>query len=221
MTLPGYSEASPAGQILQYLQRHGEATVKELAELLGVSTTAVRDHLIHLQADGMVDVRAERHGPGRPRLVYTLSEKAQSSSPKQYDRLISLLLRELAAEGGAETVERMLSRVSARLANEYQDRISGTDVRERLTELRALLEQRGVVAEVDPDGESIRFFSCPYYDVAHAHPQVCVMERRMIEQVLGEDLELENSIREGAHSCRFTRRPGDIALNLVGPSEPS
>ncbi len=217
MTLPGYPKASPAGQILQYLQRQGEATVKELAELLGISTTAVRDHLIHLQADGMINVRAERHGPGRPRLVYALSEKAQSSSPKQYDRLISLLLRELAAEGGAESVERMLGRVGTRLANEYQDRISGIGMRERLTELRVLLQQRGVVAEVDPDGESIRFFSCPYYDVAHAHPQVCVMERRMIEQVIGEDLDLENNIRDGAHSCRFTRRPGEIALI---PNEP-
>jgi predicted ArsR family transcriptional regulator len=207
-----YSPDSPAGIILRHLQRHARATVKELADLLGVSTTAVRDHLVHLQAEGMVEVSSERNGPGRPRLVYSLSEKAQKSFPKQYDRLISTLLRELIELEGEGKVEQLLDRVSQRLASEYADRMAGADVAARLNELRALLEQRGVPAEIDPEGDVLRLFACPYYDVAADYPEVCSMERRMIEYVLGEKLVLEDTIRSGAHNCRFVLRPQDIPL---------
>jgi transcriptional regulator len=207
-----YSPDSPAGIILRHLQRHARATVKELADLLGVSTTAVRDHLVHLQAEGMVEVSSERNGPGRPRLVYSLSEKAQKSFPKQYDRLISTLLRELIELEGEGKVEQLLDRVSQRLASEYADRMAGADVAARLNELRALLEQRGVPAEIDPEGDVLRLFACPYYDVAADYPEVCSMERRMIEYVLGEKLVLEDTIRSGAHNCCFVLRPQDIPL---------
>lgn len=212
MMVIGYATTSPAGQILQYLQRHGEATVKDLAALLGVSATAARDHLVHLQAEGLVTARAERYGPGRPRLVYTLSDEARSRFPKQYDRLITGLLRELIALEGPDKVEQLLERVSRRLADEYADRMAGSDVPARLGELRRLLEQRGVPAEVAESGDGIRLFACPFYDVAQDHPEVCSMERQMIEFALGEKLSLESSIREGAHTCRFVVRSGEIPL---------
>ncbi|MBX0328503.1 DeoR family transcriptional regulator [Oscillochloris sp. ZM17-4] len=214
-TTIGFAPESGAGKIVEHLQRHGEGTVKDFAALLEVSATAVREHLVHLQADGLVVARAERRGPGRPRLVYCLSEKAQSLFPKQYDRLISLLLRELIALEGADRVDQILDRVSQRLAGEYADRMQGTDIGARLGELRRLLEQRGVPAEVAPEGDGIRLFACPYYDVAHMHPQVCSMERQMIEYVLGEKLDLQNSIREGAHSCSFTVRETETADGRV------
>lgn len=215
MMVIGYSAASAAGQILQYLQRNGEATVKDLAALLGVSPTAVRDHLVHLQAEGLIEARAERYGPGRPRLVYTLSEVARSRFPKQYDRLITGLLRELIALEGPDKVEQLLERVSRRLADEYADRMAGTGMEERLGELRRLLELRGVPAEVAETGDGIRLFACPFYDIAQDHPEVCSMERQMIEYVLGEKLLLESTIREGAHTCRFVVRSGDIPLTPV------
>ncbi|NJN19161.1 MAG: ArsR family transcriptional regulator [Oscillochloris sp.] len=209
----------PAEQILDYLQRQGEATVKDLADLLGVSGTAVRDHLSALQADQMVVVRAERHGPGRPRLVYALSEKAHARFPQQTDRLITSLLRELLAREGPEKVAQLLNGVSRRLANEYSGRIAGVDIAVRLDELRRLLEQRGVPAVVPSDGDEIQLFACPYYDVAAIHPEVCSMERQMIEYMLGEQLVLKDSIREGSHHCRFVLRPGHIALTPQSSSE--
>lgn len=213
MTTLGYSATSAPALILQYLQRNNTATVKELAALLGVSTTAVRDHLVHLQAEQLVDVRAERHGPGRPRLVYTLSEKAQARFPKQYDRLINGLLRELIALEGPDKLDALLERVSRRLANEYVDHMAGTGIEARLGELSQLLEQRGVPAEVVEAGDGLRLFACPFYEIAYDHPEVCSMERQMIEYVLGEKLDVASSIREGGHACAFVVRPSiDIPL---------
>ncbi len=217
MMVIGYATTSPAGQILQYLQRQGEATVKELAALLGVSATAARDQLTHLQAEGLVTVRPERYGPGRPRLVYTLSDEAHSRFPKQYDRLITGLLRELIALEGPDKVDQLLDRVSRGLADEYADRMAGGDTAQRLAELRRLLELRGVPAEVAAAGDGIHLFACPFYDVAQDHPEVCSMERQMIEYVLGEKLALESSIREGGHTCRFVVRSSELPLTPIRP----
>ncbi len=198
---------SPTGKILAHLQRHGEATVKDLEDVLNVSTTAVREHLTHLQARELVATRLVRRGPGRPHLAYFLTTKAQGLFPKQYDTLVNLLLREIVGREGPERLEVILDAVAARLAEEYGAQISGAELSERLATLRGALEARGIPAEIQPSGESFELFACPYLDVAQEHASLCTMERRMLEQLLGEHLLLEGTIREGHRSCHFTVVP--------------
>jgi predicted ArsR family transcriptional regulator len=204
MAATHYANESPAGKILAHLQRHGEATVKDLEEVLDVSTTAVREHLTHLQARDLLATKLVRSGPGRPHLVYFLTAKAQSLFPKQYDTLVNLLLREITGQEGHERLQVILDAVAARLAAEYGAQITGSELSERLASLRGALEARGIPAEVPASGDGVELFACPYLDVAQEHGGLCAMERRMIEQVLGETIALEGTIREGHRSCHFT-----------------
>lgn len=203
MELLGMRPSSPAGTILQHIQRTGSATIKDLEQVLGVSTTAVREHIAQLQVNGLVAVSTLRAGPGRPRLVYTLTEKAESLFPKHYDVLVHLLLEELADEDGIAKVERILARVSERIATEYSTKVNATDMHERLQELRQVLERHGIAAGVDAEDAAIHLHSCPYYDLVHEHGEVCRMEKQMLEQVLGEKLVLERSRRDGHFQCCF------------------
>jgi DeoR family suf operon transcriptional repressor len=204
MTATIYTNESPAGKILAHLQRHGETTVKELEDVLEVSTTAVREHLTHLQAKDLLATRLVRRGPGRPHLVYFLTPKAQSQFPKQYDTLVNMLLREIAGQEGPERLQVILNAVGARLAEEYGAQLFGGELPERLAALRGALEARGIPAEVQPSGAGVELFACPYLDVAQEHAGICAMERRMVEQLLGETIALEGTIREGRRSCHFT-----------------
>lgn len=194
---------SPASKILRHLQRHGDASVRELEGVLGVSTTAVREHLTNLQTRGMVDTTLQRSGPGRPKLLYSLTPAAQSQFPKAYDTFVSMLLRELALRNGPEQLDVLLEAVGARLAEEYQGQVSGEELQERLDGLRVALEARSIPVEIQPSGGGFSVFACPYLDVAQEHAAVCRMERRMMETVLGEHLQLEGTIREGKRSCNF------------------
>ena len=63
-------------------------TVAELTGALGCNHNAVRQHLARLRAAGLVAESSEvRTTPGRPRLLYTATER-----PNPYGRLAHLLL---------------------------------------------------------------------------------------------------------------------------------
>jgi predicted ArsR family transcriptional regulator len=194
---------SPAAKIVDYLQRHGEATVKELEELLGVSTTAVREHLTNLQARALLDTRLQRKGQGRPRLVYYLTPAARNLIPKSYDTLVTLLIREIASRGGADQLQILLDAVGDRMAESYRHRVVGDDVPQRLETLRELMEARGIPTEIQLADETLQVFACPYHDAAREHSAVCTMEQRMFEQLIGEQITLEGTIREGKRCCQF------------------
>src|SRR6059036_20272 len=112
-------------RILEYLQRNGRATVKELGQLLGLTSTGIRQHLTVLERDGLVAVREERGRVGRPNLVYSLTDEADAVFPKTYDVLASVLLEEIRATDGNEKLHQLLHNVSERLAAPYKERVEG------------------------------------------------------------------------------------------------
>src|SRR5438445_7295038 len=134
-------------RMLEYLQRSGRATVKELGQLLGLTSTGIRQHLTVLERDGLVDAREERGRVGRPTLVYSLTEKADSLFPKTYDVLASVLLEEIRASDGNEKLHQMLQKVAARLAAPYQNRVEGKSAGERVKETARIMEEQGCVVD--------------------------------------------------------------------------
>jgi predicted ArsR family transcriptional regulator len=117
-----------------------------------------------------------------------------------------MLLREIATEEGNAGFDRIMARISERMAQQYAIVVNASELAQRLDELRAAMEQQGIPAASDDD--SIAIFACPYYAIIHDHPGVCVMERRMVEQLVGEPIALQNSIRDGHHSCQFVVQGG-------------
>ena len=74
-------EATTRRTILQALKKQGELRVEELAELLDVTPSAVRQQLAGMMADGLVDYRERKGGPGRPRHLYHLTPAAEALFP--------------------------------------------------------------------------------------------------------------------------------------------
>ena len=83
MNVTLYAPDSAPGRILAHLQRSGEASVREFEDLLGISTTAVREHLTNLEARGLITARLIRQGPGRPKLSYSLLPRANDLFEKR------------------------------------------------------------------------------------------------------------------------------------------
>ena len=213
MTVMGFREGTPAGDILTFIQRNGSATVKELEDVLGVSTTAVREQLTHLTNQELITTNKIRQGPGRPLYRYILTAKAQALFPKGYDVLLNLLLEEIVATDGPDKLALLLNNVGRRLAATSANSHPANDaLRERLMGLAYTLTQRGIpinVVERPEGGWTLSEYACPYFEVAQSHEGVCSMERQMLETALGREVELTRRMVEGHHGCHFTVKSGD------------
>ncbi len=209
-----FSADSSIGQILTFLQRNGEATIRQLETELSVSTTAVREHLINLDARGYIATRLIRNGRGRPRIVYSLTEQARDAFPRSYDTLVTVLLDEIARQQGEDGLTQLLDTVSERLADGFQ-RSGNGDLESRMGNVQKMMESRGIPVEVQPDSHGFTFYACPYHEVALEHPAICAMEKHMLEQMLGHAIRSDTSIRKGSRVCSFSVATGANTIALV------
>lgn len=206
---------SPAWQIIEHLKRNGSATIKELEELLGVTTTAVRQHLAALQAEGYL-ARARVHaGVGRPHHAYTITAKTHELFACHCDDLALTLLEEVyALEGEARAVQ-LLGRVGDRLANRYARSVKSEVLQERVEQMAQALTQRGVLTDVAVQDEHtivLHTYNCPYHELAHEHRDICEMDAELMRKVLGSEVNLSECIMDGHRGCTFViRRPNGVA----------
>ena len=196
--------------ILEYLQRQGRATVKELGGLLGLTSTGIRQHLTVLERDGLVDAREERGRVGRPTLVYSLTEKADSLFPKSYDALATVLLEEIRSSEGKERLHDLLHKVAERMAAPYAERIEGRPLPERVRETARIMEEQGCLVDVrEADGAYyIDEFTCPFPKVAQQDRSVCALHVDFVRVLTGGDTRLTQSLLRGERACCYRVRAG-------------
>ena len=84
---------SPSDRILFHLKTRGPAETLALAQMLDVSRQGALQHLERLSADGLVTHADERRGVGRPRRLWSLTEKAQSRFPDSHAALTVKAMR--------------------------------------------------------------------------------------------------------------------------------
>jgi predicted ArsR family transcriptional regulator len=195
--------------ILEHLQRHGRATVKELGQLLRLTSTGIRQHLTVLERDGLVLAREERGRVGRPTLVYTLTEKADTLFPKGYDELAIALLEEIRAEEGSERLYELLHRVAQRLAESFWERVQGKGLAERVEETALILQEQGCLVDWEQrDSEFfLHEFTCPLSKIAKQDSSVCTLHLELVRLLTGADTRLVRSLLRGERACTYRIRP--------------
>ncbi len=202
---------TPTRQILEYLQRHGSATIKALEQHLGVTTNAVRQHLTTLSSEGYIAHQRVSTGVGRPHHAYSLTERAHDLFACHCDDLALTLLEEVFAMEGVEATQRLLGKVGDRLAAKYAPSVQSTVLRERVDELAGTLNARGVLTDVEAESEEdavdeqivLKTYNCPFHELAHEHREICTMDKQMLEKVVGTGLELQTNIMDGHNCCSF------------------
>ena len=196
-------------QILEYLLRQGRATVKELGNLLGLTSTGIRQHLTVLERDGLVDSREERGRVGRPTLVYSLTEKADALFPKTYDALATVLLEEVRSSQGNQQLHELLHKVAVRMASPYSDRVQGKPLPDRVQETARIMEEQGCLVDVrqsEGDEYYIDEFTCPFPKVAQQDRAICALHVDFVGILAGGDARLTQSLLRGERACSYRIR---------------
>jgi predicted ArsR family transcriptional regulator len=197
--------------ILDYLRRHAQATVRDLGSHLGLTSTGIRQHLTVLERDGLVETHEVRGHVGRPALVYRLSSAGDALYPKNYDALANALIEESRRLLGTEALQTLMKNVAARFAEPYMSRLDGRTTAERVREASKIIQERGCLAECDADAPDDDFLihqqTCPFPNVAQRNSAVCAMEVEFVRRLVGTDARLTSSLLRGDSSCTYRVRP--------------
>lgn len=212
VALPLDALPSTRRALLLTLKKQGEVAAAELAEALGITVSAVRQHLAALEGDGLLEHREERNGPGRPRHRYRLTAAAEPLFPKAYGKLTTELLSYVEDEDRA-LLDRVFDRRCRARVEQARARIAGRPLPEQVAELARILDEDGYLATAEPLGGGawrIVEHNCAILQVAGRYGQACGAELEFIRAVLpGATVERVAHLLAGAHVCAYEvrRRP--------------
>jgi DeoR family transcriptional regulator, suf operon transcriptional repressor len=196
---------STRDRILQTLLNHPMATISDLAEAVQINTISVRHHLTNLQVDGLIKAEEERHGVGRPRLVYSLTEDGQEKFPTRYLQLTNRLLTQLKNTLPEVQYNDIFSQMAKELAAEKADEIKKLPFEKKLDFIKVVLEEQGFSIEWEKSGEDYKIneIACPFYHIGQAHPEVCTMDQTLISSILSIPTEKIECVLDGDHHCTY------------------
>lgn len=206
-------------RVLQTLLKNHRCTINTLADAVDINPISVRHHITKLEAEGLVGSEEERHGVGRPRQVYFLTEAGLEHFPTRYMRLTIRLLGQLKEHMPPEMVNQLFSKMAADLVHEYANsaRAQGLSTEQRLEMVKNLLRDEGFNIEWEKIGDKyhIREVSCPYFHVGQNHPEVCWIDQTLISTVLDLPAEKIKCVLDGDNYCTF------VVPNIVPALIPS
>lgn len=178
--------------ILEILKERKEATIDEivtaLSERIGkITAVTVRHHLEILRGDGLVAAPAvrRRSAPGRPQYVYTLTERAADQFPNNYQGLAAGLLEQLRNQLPATQMNEILNGVAESMAGEAM--VPDAPLETRLDHAVAYLDEHGYTASWVQNGQGLilSITNCPYEQVSCRNPELCKMDKRLVDSLVG------------------------------------
>lgn len=203
---------STRDRILQILLKNPGATINDLAEAVGINPISVRHHLNNLQAEGLIKSQEERHGVGRPRLIYSLTEQGMEKFPTRYLRLTTRLLDQLKTSLPGPMVSELFAEMASSLAEDYAEQMLGLKMEERLDLIKELLAEEGFTIEWEKfeDQYRIHEITCPYLQIGHDHPEVCTVDQTLISKMLAVPAEKVECILDGGAHCTYVVKNTEV-----------
>lgn len=196
---------STRDRILQSLLVHPRSTVTDLANEVGINAISVRHHISSLQVEGLITADEERHGVGRPRQVYNLTESGSEKFPTNYLRLTTKILDQMKNTLPAPVVDKLFTEIALDMSSNYQELAENLSLEEKLNLIQNLLSREGFTVEWEKAGDEymIHEISCPYFHVGQNHPEVCKVDQTMIASILSIPVEKINCLLLGSDHCTY------------------
>jgi DeoR family suf operon transcriptional repressor len=153
----------------------------------------------------LVNFEEERHGVGRPRLVYFLTEAGSEKFPTRYLRLTSRLLDQLKSTMPETMVSRIFAQMADDMAQDYSNQVKDLDLEGRLDLIKTLLVEEGFNFEWEKSGNQyqIHEITCPYLHIGQNHPEVCTVDQTLISRMLALPAEKVQCILSGDAHCTY------------------
>lgn len=180
--------ASTRERILAYFQENRVVTVQALSQAWGLTRADIRYHLKALQDEQVIEriphdsTIASRRG--RPEQTYRMTT---SAIPDNFPSLCSALLDTLFNGQAGHEDELTLHAITRQLAKNF---ITTANPPQRLNQAIVFLNQQGYRArwEAHASGPQILLRNCPYAAILSNHPELCKLDRHLLEYLTQANL---------------------------------
>ena len=192
--------------ILEQLLLLQNTTISQLSEILAISEISVRHHLMSLEAEGVIASSEERHGVGRPRFVYHLTEKGFQNVPTNYIKLSDQALTTMEHFLGTDKLLELFKQIGRDLAETVASSVSSQDPEEKLEQFASHLTQDGFIFSWTRSGEkyTLTTHHCPFHYLGQNHPEVCTINHALLESLIKHPISHDTSMLRGDVACIYT-----------------
>jgi DeoR family transcriptional regulator, suf operon transcriptional repressor len=194
--------------LMRLLHEHKDGlTIFELADLLNVSRTAVKQHLVALQHSALVDIGKLDKSGGRPAQCYVLTSTGMELFPRQYSLFAKLLLETLQVDK-KNSLKILFEKMGQGISKTHLPGLTKLRPAARMRKVATILTDLGYQAEIalpkaKQDLSRIEISNCVYHQLAIDCPEVCHFDKTLLEMLIGKPIEMQDSIIQGAAKCCF------------------
>jgi DeoR family transcriptional regulator, suf operon transcriptional repressor len=204
--------ASQQQVLARLLEQKGGMTVDELADAVGISRTAVNQHLMSLECDGYIRKDSVRKTGGRPGRVYVLTDHGANLFPKKYSWFSRLLIQTLRDQMGQERLSEYMYDLGVQTSADCIPRLVGKTRAERVVEIVKIMNEAGFAARTIAPDRPDRFprvecKNCVYHDLSKDYPEVCRFDLGFLSGLMGADVDHQECMQRGGEACRFRFLP--------------
>jgi predicted ArsR family transcriptional regulator len=192
-------------KILHYIIEQQNTTVEELSKVFRVTPANIRHHLSILIEQGSVKVTGQKAASekGRPALIYCSS---QLSNQNNLDHLSNALLCTLMCNAGPNERFQIIDDIAKNLGSQFKFGFSNP-TRRLYSTIHALNYMRYQAHwEAHIENPHIMLGHCPYRAILEIHPELCLVDASLLEQLLGapvRQVEKQSINSRGLPQCVF------------------
>jgi radical SAM protein with 4Fe4S-binding SPASM domain len=193
---------------LSILKTKGPKSVKNLAEELKITAEGARFHLMKLEKDGLVESESVVSGRGRPKQIWSLTEKGHNRFPDTHAQLTANLINMMEEALGKDAVNQVIDKHQQTMQERYLKKIEGINSLEgRIAKLADIRTNEGYMAEYEKEDDHYLFVEnhCPICSAAKVCQGFCRAEIDTFQSVLGDEVKIERTehIVAGERRCAY------------------
>ncbi|MGO4609140.1 helix-turn-helix transcriptional regulator [Variovorax sp. 2RAF20] len=209
---PAWLPHQPADRILSTLKTRGALGIPDIAKVLKVTVEAVRQQMVKLEADGLVDAQSRPGGRGRPTQIWRLTGEGHKRFPDTHAEMTVQMISAVIRVFGNAGMDQLIAAREDTMRANYAEALRGArSLQTRLERLADIRSREGYMAEFRPEGDGFLFIEnhCPICTAAQACTGFCRSELQLFDAVLGPDVSVSRveHVLAGARRCAYQVSP--------------
>ncbi|TYK64997.1 helix-turn-helix transcriptional regulator [Colwellia echini] len=195
-------------KIIQLLKTQGPLTAKLMAQELGFTTMAVRQHVQGLEDSGDVIFKDEKAPRGRPTRSWSLTAQGNSRFADRHDKLSVALIGSIISLFGDDGMEKIITRQAEQEKSNYQLALADRyGIAEKLQTLARLRSSEGFMAVVEKHDGVFWLIEnhCPIRAAATKNHSFCQSELEIFQWLFTDiaNVTRDSHIITGARRCAY------------------